>query len=197
MRQKNVIIVRAYHFMAEMLIIFLLAVPFLNVSETPYWNYAGVASGICILFTFYASRTDTNAWFISSIPLLALSFYIVGFNLFFSILFACLCTWRFINICHNSILKREGTYIIFALLMAIILVVWFQNMTPVIYFVLILFILMIGNICSQLTVLDQNVQKESTHKFVLYISMTLAFGILWVIFLFKIEFLFQIGRAFV
>src|SRR5699024_6876021 len=79
--------------------------------------------------------------------------------------------------------------------LAIILVVWFQNMTPVIYFVLILFILMIGNICSQLTVLDQNVQKESTHKFVLYISMTMAFGILWVIFLFKIEFLFRFLSA--
>src|SRR5699024_7395953 len=61
MRQKNVIIVRAYHFMAEMLIIFLLAVPFLNVSETLYWSYAGVASGICILFTFYATRTYTNS----------------------------------------------------------------------------------------------------------------------------------------
>src|SRR5699024_5371929 len=43
--------------------------------------------------------------------------------------------------------------------------------------------------------LDQNVQKESTHKFVLYISMTLAFGILWVIFLFKIEFLFRFLSA--
>ncbi|HLQ72333.1 MAG TPA: hypothetical protein VK142_11060 [Bacillota bacterium] len=152
MLEKNAHINVAYHFMAEAIIIFLFAIPFLKgeYQQVPYWSYLALSLGLCIIYTLYSVYHKVFAWYIITAPIYMLVFFFVGYPFLLSVAFPILFTYRYIFLRKDSMLKRETIYINITIPLAIFLLIWIKDPEIVLYAFLLLILLLSGNIYSHL-----------------------------------------------
>src|SRR5699024_4370205 len=113
MLEKNATINVAYHFMAEGMIIFLFAIPFMNgeYQWIPYWSYLTLTLSLCLLYTLYSIYNKNYAWYIITPPICMLVFFLAGYPVFLSVVFPVLFAYRYIFLRKDTHLKRETIYL--------------------------------------------------------------------------------------
>lgn len=162
MPTKNVHINIAYHFLAEAMIFFLIAAPFLAnaYNWVPYWSYLGLAFGICVLYSAYSTYQKSFAWYIITTPVFMLAFFFVGYPLVLTIAFPILLTYRYIFLKKDPMPKRELLYLNVTIPLAIFLLIWIKDVEIVVYAFSLLALLLAGNIYSHL----YNLKKKERHQ---------------------------------
>ncbi|WP_284141158.1 hypothetical protein [Virgibacillus sp. LDC-1] len=146
MQLKQPMITRAYHFISEMIIIFLCFLPILHYGYQwiPFWSYLFCLVGIMIIYSLYSTYFDTYAIYIVTTPVIMLCFYFLSYPLLWSIVFPILFTWRFIKLRNEAYLENEMLYIKIIFCEAIILLMWLQYMEIAIFTGLTLILLVSG-----------------------------------------------------
>ena len=100
--EKNArIIAQFYHYISEGIISFyaiLLVLQFSEVVEAPYALFILILLTSAFVFTFFASRELSAIFYILMAPILAITFYITGYNLSSIILFSVLLPYRYYRI---------------------------------------------------------------------------------------------------
>lgn len=161
MPKKNANINIAYHFMAEAIIIFLFAIPFMSgeYQWVPYWSYLGLALGLCILYTIYSIYNTSYLLYIITAPLYMGIFFLAGYPFLLAIVFPILFAYRYIFLRKDTLLKRETIYLNVAIPLAILLLIWIKDPEIVVYAFLLLTLLLSGNIYSHL----YHLKKKDRH----------------------------------
>lgn len=167
----------ANHFLAEAMIIFLIAVPFMEYKYQwiPYWRYLGLILAICLLFSAYTKYRDDYAWYIWTVPFLVVVFYVSGFSIFLSVLFPVLLTFRYIYLRKDSALNRGMAYINLTVVLTIFLLIWIKDISLVIYAFFILTFLLVGHILSHFMAIKQSQSDVVKRK--LWMTIATIFGI--------------------
>lgn len=78
---KNMNINIAYHFMAEAMIIFLIAIPFTygEYHQVPYWGYLGMTFGMCFIYSLYTTGEKSLGWYIATVPVFIVLFFVADY----------------------------------------------------------------------------------------------------------------------
>ena len=149
---KSATINVAYHFLAEAIVIFLFAIPFMNGEYhwVPYWNYLLLVGGVCLLYSIFSIYETRLSAYILSAPVIIFIFYITGYPLIPAVAFPILLTFRYISLRKDTFPKKENMYLNVTIPVAIILLIWIQDAEIVVYAFLLLIVLLMGNILSHL-----------------------------------------------
>ncbi|MFD2045115.1 hypothetical protein ACFSTA_15635 [Ornithinibacillus salinisoli] len=177
----------AYHFLCEVIIMFLIALPFFyfRFMFVPYGSYLVISIVACILFTFITQYTTRNIWYIVIAPLLFIIFNMLDYPMIFTVLFSLLFVWRYIDIRKEELISRENIYILFTLLLTAILSILVRDSFIMFYPFLQFVILFLGYITSQLVVVNKDDRKQIDFKLPLYFIGILAAGAAVFFFIFE------------
>src|SRR5699024_9991674 len=141
---KNATIKVAYHFLAEAIVIFLFALPFMNGEYhcVPYLNYLLLVGGVCLLYSIFSFYETRLSAYILSAPVIIFIFYITGYPLMPAVVFPILLTFRYIFLRKDTFPKKENIYLNVTIPVAIILLIWIQDAEIVVYAFLLLIVLL-------------------------------------------------------
>ncbi|WP_088053059.1 hypothetical protein [Virgibacillus dakarensis] len=172
MQNKHPIITYAYHFMSEAIILFLISLPilFYHYEWVPYGLYAVLVAGICTLFSIYTKFFKGYLPYIVTAPVLVIVFIVSGFPIIIGVVLPGMLTWRYINIRSETILARENTYIRITLILGTGLMLLINDFQIIIYTFLQFLLLIVGYICSHLTVIKKEERKRFDRKLWLLIT---------------------------
>jgi hypothetical protein len=154
-RQANLIKL-AYHFLSEGLIVFLLVVPMLHYAHSPiaYWIYLVILSVICVVFSILARFTTGYIWYILTAPFMFALYFLSSFSLLFSAGFAVILTWRYMHLRLEDFLEMEMHYVALVSLLAVFLVLFFNEWEPVVYLGLQFIILITGQLFRHVVAIE-------------------------------------------
>lgn len=167
MENKHLVITHAYHFLSESIIIFLAILPimFQHYEGIPYLVYVGISVVICVLFSLYDHFELRYIPFILSLPMIIVVFYVTGYPISLSIIFAGLLTWRYLAIRSELYLKREALYIILTFVLAIGIFAFIQDIQALILVFFQLIIVVFGNLLSHMAVLEKADKRPFNRNF--------------------------------
>ena len=152
MHLKTKTIQTGYHFFGEGIILFLLLFPFFYYAAqpVPYWSYLIHISIISVLYSILTLYSSRFIWYIIAAPL----FFLSGFTLFslpviISGIIAVVLTWRYINLRKELFIDKEGAYLQWTTILVLVLVIFYQDATAIIYLLIQFFIVILGFITVQ------------------------------------------------
>ncbi|GAB3803096.1 DUF4129 domain-containing protein [Virgibacillus kimchii] len=178
MRNNHPILTYAYHFLSEMIILFLLVLPFFHhrFMWVPYGNYIVIVLIVCIIFSILAKFTVSYLWYILFAPFLFTVFYLWDYPLILTILFTGVFIWRYINIRREEAISRENNYILITLGLIALNSILIQDKRIMIYPLLLFVTVIFGYITSHLMVIHKSERKELDKKLSVYFLGLLAAG---------------------
>ncbi|HLQ71653.1 MAG TPA: hypothetical protein VK142_07605, partial [Bacillota bacterium] len=194
MLNKNATINIAYHFLAEGMIIFLLAIPFTygEYHQLPYWSYLGIVSVMCVAYSVYTANEKRYGWYIATAPAFIALFYVFNFPLYLSVGFSLLLLYRYIILRKETILNKETTYFnVIVILSMALLIFWLRDIELIIYPFLLLSLLLSGNILSHLQALKKEEQQDIKQQLWMTFGSVIVMGAISVIFIFSIRDVFN------
>lgn len=178
MRNNHLNITYAYHFFSEAIIIFLIVLPILHYHYfwVPYWSYLLVTLLACALFSIITRLKTGYIWYLGMAPVFFITFSVLDYPLFMTILFSGLFVWRYIDIRREEIISRENNYILFTLILTafVMLLVHYGHVMLYPFFQFI--VLVFGYIVSNLAVVKQAERKQFDKKLAVYFVGLLALG---------------------
>lgn len=136
----------SYHFMGEMLILFLILYPlfYYNLEAIPFYAYLGILLLALICFLFLTKLTDTMALFMLMAPVIFIINVWLKFGLFISMMIALVFVWRFIVLYREVYLEYEMNLFQITLVLALIEVILFKDNLFIIILLMQLFLLTFG-----------------------------------------------------
>lgn len=136
----------SYHFMGEMLILFLILYPlfYYNLEAIPFYAYLGILLLALICFLFLTKLTDTMALFMLMAPVIFIINVWLKFGLFISMMIAIVFVWRFIVLYREVYLEHEMNLFQITLVLALIEVILFKDNLFIIILLVQLFLLTFG-----------------------------------------------------
>lgn len=136
----------SYHFMGEMLILFLILYPlfYYNLEAIPFYAYLGILLLALICFLFLTKLTDTMALFMLMAPVIFIINVWLKFGLFISMMIALVFVWRFIVLYREVYLEHEMNLFQITLVLALIEVILFKDNLFIIILLMQLFLLTFG-----------------------------------------------------
>ncbi|WP_163971593.1 DUF4129 domain-containing protein [Oceanobacillus halotolerans] len=188
MQPKQRIILYAYHYMSEAILLFFVTLPimYLNYNWIPYWGYIGIAILTCIVFSVYTYVTRSYMWYIFTAPLIGICFYLVGFPLFLTVLFASVLTWRYMNIRNEDDVKRENMYLKLTLFLSIGLMLFIPDIEIIIFVFIQFLILIFGYISGHLSVIQKSDRTQMNYSLGLFIAAMFLVGAVSLLYTFDI-----------
>lgn len=169
MQRNFMTITYAYHFIAEAIIILFLSIPFFHYyyDTIPYLSYSAI---ICILTCVYVvllHRVTSYIPYLIITSVLVGIFYVLAYPLWINIAFAVLLTNSSISLRKENKLENEGLYLRIILIASIIIPLFIHDVSFVIFVVLSLLLLIVGNILRNMTMLPKEDRRSRSTWFLM------------------------------
>lgn len=179
MQRNYLSITYAYHFICEVMIVFFLSIPiFYYYYETvPYMSFALVLVGSSVVYVQLFHRVTSYVPYMVLAPCLMVLFYLLSYPLLMSILFGVVFTWRAITLRKEHRLDNEGTYLRWILMLSVILPLFIHDLTFILFVVSVLFLLIVGNIVRNMTVLPKRDRRSKSVAFLSGVFVLVIAGV--------------------
>lgn len=176
----------AYHFLSEVIIMFLIALPFLQYRFffVPYGSYVAIIVGTCIVFTIITRWTLNYFWYVALIPVLFGVFYLLDYPIIFATLFPILFVWRYMDIRNEEGVSRENKYLLCALILTAAVSILVNDSRVMVFLFLQLVILIGGYASSHLATIKREDRKHLDFKLPVYFvgALALSAGLFFLLF---------------
>ncbi|MEN2768400.1 hypothetical protein [Ornithinibacillus xuwenensis] len=162
MQNQHTPITNAYHFISEGIILYLIVLPFMfyYYDAVPGWNYLLLLAGTCLLFLLFSNLTKSNLPYIVVIPVIILSFYLIGYTLSLSILFTGVLVWRYVAIRSKAFLSNEANYLIITFLLTLLGLFILKEFYVILFLFVQIFTILIGFTVSNLVVIEKEERRQ-------------------------------------
>lgn len=179
MQRNFMTITYAYHFIAEAIIILFLSIPIFHYyyDAIPYLSYSVIVSILTCIYVILLHRVTSYIPYVIVTPLLGGVFYILSYPLWISIVFAVLLTNSAISLRREHKLENEGFYLRIILIASIIIPLFIHDASFVIFVVITLLLLIIGNILRNMTVLPKEERRSRSTWFLTSVLGVIAVAI--------------------
>lgn len=175
MTNRQALITYSYHFLSEMLIVFLLFVPLLHLDEAtvPLFPYIITSSAITILFALYTHLSTRFSPYVLSAPIIFSLFYYIQLPFYVIIFLTLFSIQRYIKIRSTKNKARENFYLRWALIFSIVAALIMDHIQLVLYILILFLVVMIGYMVRHFTVIEQNESKNRYQLFLIYVIIGL------------------------
>jgi hypothetical protein len=186
MIEKHQIISDMYHFISDMLLIFILAIPVMHFfyGTVPFFSHLIIILLSCIIFTLVEKVNNNYTTFIFTLPILHLLFWTFNYPLLLNLVFSVLFVWRYLNIRNDLVTNRGLSYIMLTGFSSVCMYLITKEIAVMIYLILQFIILVFGFILSQIAVVDKQIISKLNYYLGLYyigLLSLVGFVCYWVI----------------
>lgn len=157
----------AYHFICELMITFFLSIPifYYYYDMAPYMSFSFMLLASTVIHVQMLQRVTSYVPYMIFTPCFIVIFYLLDYPIFMSILFGTVMTWRAIVLRKEHRLDGEGTYLRWILILSVIIPLLVHDLMFILFVVSVLFLLIIGNIVRNMTVLPKHDRRSKSVGF--------------------------------
>lgn len=178
MLRNQMIVTHAYHFLCEILLVFLLMLPIFHHKYlmVPYWSYLLLAVGTCAVFTLMHTKKMSNMLYFGALPVLFITLYLLNYPVVFTIILPIIFVWRFVFIKKYQDIRKEKQYLLITCLLGAINIILINDPRYLIYVLALLLILFAGFMISHYVSVHKNQRQDVNILLGFYFAIALFGG---------------------
>lgn len=177
-QEQQQFITDVYHFMCEMIIVsILLLLPIHYYYHwVPAWSMLVVIALLCILFVVLEKQDLNHSYYYFTLLLLIPTFLYFRYPLLLSVFISCIVLWRYFRIRHVLVIGREAAYLLLTPTLSIVVFLITNNLYSIMGLFLQLLVIIIGFMCSNISVLERSERTLLYYKGVIYLLLLMSCG---------------------